>query len=206
MRREGKIIVLEGMDESGKTTQAKLLADGLCCDYAKEPHDTESEVFNIRGLLTSSDGLRPCPRAEALLFAASRAQLVEEIIKPNIVAGEHTVLDRFTDSSMAYQGLGLGLGAEPIRRLCDYSADWVSPDVVIYLHIGWEELVRRREASSKPKSRFDSTTRDFYDKAVSWFENQCYINPQIYVKVDGSMSVDSVYKCIRGHLRDRLGF
>lgn len=184
---KGTFIAFEGFDEAGKSTQAELLTDATGWLYVREPHNHSGTALDLREMLTAQNAKHLAPRAESLLFAAARAQHVEEVIAPCLRSGRGVVADRFIDSSIAYQGIGLGMGVEEVARISAFSCGDTTPDLVFYVHIEWEEVLKRREASTKPKSRFDNTSEAFYRKVTSWFQHCCEFKPDTYVRVDGSL-------------------
>jgi len=136
-------ISIEGIDGSGKTTQAKLLASDLGDDtvLVREPGGTTAGE-RIRELL-KSPGLELDALAELMLFCAARAELVAEVILPARKAGRDVVCDRFSDSSIAYQGVGRGLGTERVEEICDLATNGVWPDLTILLRIDPERAAGR---------------------------------------------------------------
>jgi dTMP kinase len=128
-------ISLEGIDGSGKSTQAKLLAKALGDEVVlvREPGGTETGE-RIRGLL-KDPSLELDPLAELLLFCAARAELVTQVVGPARERGAEVVCDRFSDSSVAYQGVARGLGVERVEEICDLATGGVWPDLTILLRI-----------------------------------------------------------------------
>lgn len=134
----GRFITLEGGDGAGKTTQAELLsawlgAHGRTVVRTREPGGTDLGV-QIRQMVLHERG-HVAPRAEALLYAADRAQHVETIVRPAIARGEVVLQDRYIDSSVAYQGVARGLGAEQVRSVSEWAADGLAPDLTILLDL-----------------------------------------------------------------------
>ena len=144
-------ISLEGIDGSGKSTQARLLAPALGDDVVlvREPGGTETGE-RVRGLL-KDPALELDPLAELLLFCAARAELVAQVIGPARDERRDVVCDRFSDSSVAYQGVARGLGVDRVEEICDLATGGVWPDVTILLRIDPEAAaarIGRRKADS----------------------------------------------------------
>src|ERR671933_2991804 len=134
----GRLITIEGLDGAGKTTLAERLGPALAArgrdvELLREPGGVELSE-RIRALV-KDPALRVDPRAEALLYAAARAQLVAERVTPLLDAGRWVVLDRFVDSSLAYQGAGRGLGVDAVRAINDFATGGLRPDRTILLDV-----------------------------------------------------------------------
>ncbi len=136
-------ISLEGIDGSGKSTQAKLLAEALGAEalLVREPGGTEA-AERIRELL-ADPALELDPLAELMLFCAARADLVERVIRPALEAGRNVVSDRFADSTAAYQGAARGLGMELVERLSDTATQGLAPDLTLLIRIDPERAAER---------------------------------------------------------------
>ncbi|MGB9707046.1 MAG: dTMP kinase [Microgenomates group bacterium] len=161
----GLLITFEGPEGGGKTFQIEKLAKYLQAEgrevlCLREPGQTQIGE-QIRLILLSPKNKEMEPRAETLLFEASRAQLVEEVIKPALAVGKIVLCDRFFDSTTAYQGYGRGLPLEEIERLNMFAAGGLVPDLTILLDVEVEEGLKRRAKSGK-KDRLDEEDLEFY--------------------------------------------
>ncbi len=165
----GLFIVLEGGDASGKSTQARLLADRLRSrdrDVVEtfEPGATQTGVA-IRGLLLDGEGPID-PTTEALLLAADRAQEVSDVIGPALGRGADVVSDRYVPSSLAYQGVGRGLGVEKVEKLNRWATGGLEPDLVVVLDVD-EKVAASRRAGPRDRveragTEFHAAVRDAY--------------------------------------------
>ena len=129
----GLFVTFEGIDRSGKTTQTGLLVEALGAVAVREPGGTELGE-RVRELVKDAR-LEPGPRAEALLFAAARAELVDTVIRPALEAGRVVVSDRFVDSSLAYQGHARGLGVDDVERVNRFATEGLLPDLTFLLEL-----------------------------------------------------------------------
>ncbi|MFA5114923.1 MAG: dTMP kinase [Candidatus Omnitrophota bacterium] len=147
----GRFITFEGSEGSGKSTQSRALYNylksrGNKVIYLREPGGTKVSE-KIRKMLLDGSNHRMTASCEMLLYMASRAQVVEEVIKPALVSGSHVICDRFLDSTVAYQGFGLGMNIALIRYLGDFVSAGVKPDLTIFLDLPVEKGLRHRRRS-----------------------------------------------------------
>lgn len=181
-------IAFEGGEGSGKSTQARLLAERLGAVLTREPGGT-AVGRRVRELLLDPAVTDLDPRAEALLMAADRAQHVVERVRPALAAGRDVVSDRSAYSSLAYQGHGRGLGVEDVRRLCDWATEGLWPDVAVLLEVPARERAGRMK---DPPDRMESAGTDFHAVVAEGFRSLAAAEPGRWVVVDGTGEVDAV--------------
>ncbi|MBT5904901.1 MAG: dTMP kinase, partial [Acidimicrobiaceae bacterium] len=138
----GRFIAVEGADGTGKSTQARLLAERLGALFTREPGGTPLGE-QIRDLVLDPAGEAPVDRAEALLMAAARAQHVDLVVAPALAAGRDVVSDRYVASSIAYQGHGRGLGAGPVAEVNQFATGGLTPDLVVLIEMAAPVAGRR---------------------------------------------------------------
>jgi dTMP kinase len=194
-------ITFEGVDGSGKSTQARLLAERLRAEgrdvvETREPGGT-SVGERVRELLLGEGAVAPW--AETALFAAARAQLVDEVIRPALSRGADVVCDRYLDSSLAYQGLARGLGVERVLELNLVVTAGLLPDRTFLLLLPLEEAAVRR--GSRP-DRIESEGDEFVGLVDRAYRDLAGIFAQRIVTVDGTKPPTELAEDIRGHLRD----
>ena len=195
-------IVVEGGDASGKSTQARLLADRLRTlgrDVVPtfEPGATPAGAA-IRALLL--DGDAPIdPTTEALLLAADRAQEVADVIRPALARDAVVVSDRFVPSSLAYQGVGRGLGVEKVERLNSWATGGLEPDLVVVLDVD-EDVVTSRRAT--PGDRLERAGTGFHAAVRAAYRTLAA--DRGWVVIDGEPDVDAVAERVWDVVRDRL--
>jgi dTMP kinase len=200
-------ITVEGPDGSGKSTQAKLLADhlreqGLDVLFTREPGGTEIGD-QIRRVIMSMENKRMSPEAEFLLFSASRAQLVQEVIRPKLEAGGVVVCDRFYDSSLAYQGYGHQLDLDQVRAVTALATGGLVPDVTVLLDLPSEVgLSRRREAGRW--NRLDDYDLAFHERARAGYLRLAQAEPERWVVIDAVGSPDEIHGRLLQAVRPRL--
>ena len=183
-------ISLEGVDGSGKSTQARLLVEALGEETVaiREPGGTDA-AERIRDLL--ADPAVPLePLAELLLFLAARADLTERVIRPALEAGRTVVSDRFSDSSVAYQGAARGLGVGEVIGLCDTATDGLWPDLTLLLKVEPELSLGRADG----KDRFESEGVELQRAVARAYEEIAIIASDRVVVIDADGTVDEVHE------------
>ncbi len=179
----GKFITLEGPEGAGKSTHLRLLAErlraqGITVLTTREPGGTRLGEA-VRGLLQFDDaGESPVPRAELLLFLASRAQLSEKVIRPALERGEWVLSDRFCDSTFAYQGYGRGMDIEALRVLNGFATTDLLPDLTLLLDISQEESRQRVAERCGPADRFEQERDTFHQRLAEGFRALAAQEPQ----------------------------
>ena len=207
----GRFITLEGPEGSGKTTAARHLAAwlrerGRSVVLTHEPGGTplgdeiRRIVLHMRGMSDDLD-----PRADALLYAAGRAQHVERVIRPALERGDWVVCARYLDSSLAYQGAGYGNDMADLRRLQDFATGGLLPDLTLLLdvpvEVGLERTRRRAEWN-----RFEDTEElTFFEQVRSAYLRLAEEEPDRFRVIDGSGSVDEADAAIRRVVEAELG-
>jgi dTMP kinase len=168
----GRLITIEGIDGVGKTTLAgalreRLDAAGVAVTLLREPGGVRT-AERVRELVTDPE-LHITPRAEALLYAAARAQLVEEAIAPLLEQGSWVLLDRFVDSSLAYQGAGRGLGVEAVGAINDFGTGGLRPDRTLLLVLDSETARSRSRSRGQPADRLEQEQQEFFDRIAEGY-------------------------------------
>jgi dTMP kinase len=182
------LITVEGVDGAGKSTLIAELAQRLGATVLREPGGVEVSE-RIRALL-ADPALRVDARAEALLYAAARAQLVSERLRPLLEAGETVLLDRFVDSSLAYQGAGRGLGVEEIRALNEFGTGGLRPDRTLLLRIDPEAGLAR--ISDRPADRLEQEGGDFFRAIARAYDELAAAEPERFAVIDASQPPERV--------------
>ncbi len=192
-------VSLEGVDGSGKSTQARLLVEALGGDTVaiREPGGTEA-AERIRELL--ADPAVPLePLAELMLFLAARADLTERVIRPALEAGRHVVADRFSDSSVAYQGAARGLGVGEVIGLCEAATDGLWPDLTLLLRIEPETGLGRAAG----EDRFEQEGLALQQEVATAYEEIAIIASDRVAVIDATGSVEEVHGRIMDAVRTR---
>jgi dTMP kinase len=192
----GKFITIEGCDGSGKSTQVSLVKKTfkeLKIPYllTREPGGTRISE-EIRNVILDESNKEMVWRTEALLYAASRAQLVGQIIKPALAEGINVICDRYVDSTLAYQGYGRGLSLEELININNFATNSLKPDLTILLDIDPEETLHRR--SNRKADRLEKERLDFHYKIRKGFLELAKNEPQRIKIVAAHKSIEEVHK------------
>jgi len=196
---KGLFITLEGLDGSGKTTQVRgitqaLASRGLSYVLTREPGGTELGEC-VREMLLSHRFPQMGKRTEMLLYAASRAQHVDEVIRPSLAQGKYVICDRFIDSSLVYQGLGLGLGINKVFDVNMIATEDLLPDLTIVLGLSPEQF-RRRLADKGELDRIESRSLDYHQSVNEGYQHLQQLFPDRVVSFDGSLAPEHITRAI----------
>lgn len=198
----GRFIAFEGGEGTGKSTQARLLADHLGAVLTREPGGTTIGTA-IRSIVLAADDNGLVDRAEALLMAADRAQHVAEVVQPALASGRDVVTDRFLGSSLAYQGFGRGLPLDDIRRLSLWATDGLMPDLIVLLDVDPAEA--RARIGGHGRDRLENAGEAFHRAVEDGFRSLAADDPGRWVVVDGGGTVTEVTERVLAVATDRLG-
>lgn len=201
-------ISFEGLDCSGKTTQATLLVSrlqklGKGVLLLREPGGTEISE-RIRSILLDNRHGEMSRKAELLLFSAARTQLVTQVIRPALQRGTIVICDRFHDSTSAYQGYGRGLNLDEVRMVNAIATDGTIPGLTLFIDIELDEIVRRRTRAQQSTDRMESSGRQFYENVRRGFLTLAGLEPQRFVIVNGMEKVEDIHARIWTIIQQRL--
>jgi dTMP kinase len=193
-------VTLEGPDGCGKTVQSKRLAEhlrseGLNVVMTREPGGTEIGD-QIRQVIMSLENRQMDPRTEFLLFTASRAQLVKEVIRPHLEAGGVIVSDRFYDSSFAYQGYGHGLPLDDLRAITAFATGGLVPDLTLLIDLPAKAGLARRKTGGN-WNRMDAYDLAFHQRVRTAYRTMAQTEPERWRTVDGDQSPDNVQAALQ---------
>ena len=200
-------ITLEGPEGGGKSTQAKRLVDHLQAQghevlLTREPGGTEIGD-QIRQVIMSLENKSMSPEAEFLLFAASRAQVVRELIEPQLERGGIVVCDRFYDSSLAYQGYGHELDLELLRTITGFVSGGLVPDLTFLLDLTSELGLERRKHDGR-WNRLDDYDLAFHERVREGYHRLAELDPDRWVQIDAAQTEDEIQEQIRETVARRL--
>ncbi|MCP5111704.1 MAG: dTMP kinase [bacterium] len=211
----GLFLTFEGIDGSGKSTQIRLLIDRLRAEgrdvlETVEPGGTAIGQ-QIRRVLLDARNNDITPNVELLLYFASRAQNIEQVIRPALTAGKIVVCDRFTDSTMVYQGIARGLGEQVVADLHRIACKNLTPDLTLYLDIDLETSLERARARNRELSgaeavetRMDEQSTEFYARVRDGYARLAHREPHRFIVIDGNRGVEAIAADVWGAVRSRL--
>lgn len=198
--KRGMFITVEGTDGSGKSTQIEMMKNyisskGIDVVLTREPGGTMISE-KIRSIILDPENTKMADTTELLLYAASRAQLVDEIIRPAILQGKTVIADRFIDSSYVYQGFGRGMGLEIIDTVNKAAVDGILPELTLFFDISPEIALERRIKSSGA-DRIEKEEMDFHIKVYNGYKKLASDNPQRIKTIDSDRSVEEIAADVR---------
>lgn len=208
----GRFITFEGGEGCGKSTQAGRLAAalearGVGVVLTREPGGTVL-AEEIRRLIKDQADDPPCDRSELLLFLAARAQLVRNVIRPALDAGRWVVSDRFSDSTMAYQGYGRGLPLDVLRAANDFACEGLKPDLTLLLAVDPEvaraRLRARETATQSAADRIERAGDAFHARLARGFAELARAEPERIVVLDANGAPDEVWEGVWTSLKPLL--
>jgi len=205
--KQGLLIALEGPDGCGKTTQIQLLDNyfrtkGFDVIKTREPGGTAISE-KIRNIILDNNNNEMSDMCEALLYAASRAQLADEVIKPALKSGKMVICDRFVYSSMVYQGIGRDLGMETIKSINEAALRGLGADIVFMITIPYEQGLERKR-NQRELDRLENVGDDFHKKVFEGYSKICEIYDKIIV-IDGNKSIEEIHDEIITHIEQKIG-
>lgn len=200
--------MLEGPEGAGKTTQQSMLADALAVDgytvvTTREPGGTPLGD-GVRQLLLGSDSYDMLAEAEALLLSAARAQHVHDVIRPALSRGDVVICDRFSDSSLAYQGGGRGMNVEELNFLQQIATRGVQPDTRLLLDIPVDQGLERRHREARTVNRIDTADLAFHQRVRNAYLDLVAAYPENWNVIDASGSADQVFAQVHQTVRDQI--
>lgn len=203
----GKLIVFEGPDGSGKTTilkkvNEKLTDEGYKLTLVREPGGTDISE-KIREIIIDNDNINMAAKTESLLFAASRAQLVEEKLRPALANGEIILCDRFVLSSLLYQGVGRGLGIDEVKAINDFAIGDVKPDLTIFFNIDYKTALVRKRANFSA-DRLENEDFDFHKIIFDAYLDIADRYKDDIKQVDATRSIEEVSTDVLKLIKDLL--
>ena len=204
----GLFITFEGPDGCGKTSIINLIKEYYKNNekiiFTREPGGTKISE-KIREIILSNEYDNMSPRTEALLYSASRAQHIDELVKPNLEKGNIVISDRFVLSSLAYQGGGRELGVENVRKINDFAIDGVNPDMIIFFYVDPLTTLKRKSLNENA-DRLELSGDDFHSRVYDTYMEllEDLKNDKVLRKVDATKSMDEVFENVKNIIDEKL--
>ena len=201
----GMFITFEGPDKAGKSTQIRLLCqyyeqNGIPYLLTREPGGCPVSEKIRQLLLDPSNEMGPI--CEAMLYAAARSELVQQVLKPALERGTTVICDRFVDSSIAYQGYGRQLGAQKVAQLNEWAIDGLTPDITFYLSIRPE--IAQQRMDQMHKDRLESADDAFRERVTQGYEALLQAQPERFTVIDANGSIEQIHQAIVAILEERM--
>lgn len=201
-------VTFEGSEGSGKSTQIALLAEYLQAQgyhvlTTREPGGTRIGE-QVRECLHDVTNVKMTAEAEILLYSASRAQLVEEVIRPALAEQKIVLSDRYADSSLAYQGYGRQLDLETLTTITRFATGGLRPDLTLFLDVDVGAGLERRTSGGEELNRMDLQTLAFYERVRDGYLKMALLEPDRWRIVDANRPVEAIQRDVRRHVESRL--
>jgi len=201
-------ITLEGPEGSGKTSHVPALVEALRARGhtvfpTREPGGT-SIGEQVRQVIHDMRNVEMHPRTETLLYQAARAQIVEQVIRPRLAAGEVVISDRYSDSTIAYQGYGHQQDLKQMQTLVRYATGGLTPNLTLLLDIDVEHGLKRKTQDGKEWNRLDAYTLDFHKRVRDGYLEMARQEPQRWVVIDAAQDWDRVQEDLKAAIAERL--
>lgn len=202
----GKFICLEGPDGCGKSTimrkiKAYFREENIAHIQVREPGGTDIGE-EIRSIILDNKNTEMAAETESLLYAASRSQLINEKVKPSLKEGINVLSERFVLSSLAYQGIGRGLGLEEVKSINDFGTGGLMPDLTLFFYVDPELTLRRK--TSKGGDRLEEEGSDFHKKVYDGYMELIDLYPDNIRVIDASKSIEEVFRESIDHIEELL--
>ena len=203
----GILISIEGPDGAGKSTQIALLKEyleqkGYESVLTREPGGTKISE-KIRNLILDRENMEMGREAEMMLYAAARAQLVHEVIKPALEIGKAVICDRYIDSSAVYQGIAREIGIETVYQINECAIQGIWPDLTIHLDLDAEEGIKRKKNQAE-LDRMELETMEFHKNVVQGYRTLAKRDPKRIKTIDATLSIEEIHDQIKEYLEKIL--
>lgn len=203
----GILISIEGPDGAGKSTQIALLKEyleqkGYESVLTREPGGTKISE-KIRNLILDRENMEMGREAEMMLYAAARAQLVHEVIKPALEMGKAVICDRYIDSSAVYQGIAREIGIETVYQINECAIQGIWPDLTIHLDLDAEEGIKRKKNQAQ-LDRMELETMEFHKNVVQGYRTLAKRDPKRIKTIDATLSIEEIHDQIKEYLEKIL--